>query len=112
LSSLASNGSRMTSYVTEHEPGGRATVGADGVTIEFPAFGGVRTEFHRAEFQERACFVVGRAVTSLRSVLPGTMSPLLGVNRMVTGRLDTPLGGRVLVSVHGQPIGVAQRDSA
>jgi hypothetical protein len=87
-------------------PGGAATIDDDGVTIQLPAFGGVLTEFHRAEFQEHVAYVVGRAITSERRVPPGTAVIALGVIRKVTGRLTAPLGGRVLLDTSGQPLAV------
>ena len=87
-------------------PGGAATIDQDDVTIHVPAFGGVLTEFHRAEFQEHATYVLGRAITSERRVPPGTAVVALGVWRDVTGRLTAPLGGRVLLSTSGQPLAV------
>jgi hypothetical protein len=87
-------------------PGGAATINQDDVTIHFPAFGGVLTEFHRAEFQEHATYVVGRAITSERRVPPGTAVVALGVTRDVTGRLTAPLGGRMLLNMSGQPLAV------
>ena len=49
---------------------GPATVEEDGVTVHIPAFGGVPTQFHRAEFDEHLTYVVGRAITSTRPSLP------------------------------------------
>jgi hypothetical protein len=86
--------------------GGRATVDEDGLTIHFPAFGGVLTEFHRAEFEEHPTYVVGRAITSRRSLPPGTAVPLIGITRAVVGRLDASLDGRVLVDDRGRPLAV------
>jgi hypothetical protein len=86
--------------------GSAATIDDDDVTIHFPAFGGVLTEFHRAEFQEHAAYVVGRAITSQRDVPPGTMVIAVGVIRKVTGRLTAPLGQRVLLNTSGHPIAV------
>ena len=90
-------------------PGGAATIDQDDLTIHFPAFGGVLTQFHRAEFQEHATYVVGRAVTSERRVPPGTAVVALGVTRDVTGRLTAPLGGRVLLNMNGQPLAVTPK---
>jgi hypothetical protein len=91
--------------------GGTANVDEDGVTIHFPAFGGVLTEFHRAEFQEHPTTVVGRAITSQRKVPPGTAVVAIGINRMVTGRLAAPLGDRVLLRESGEPITVLPSDA-
>jgi hypothetical protein len=86
--------------------GGTATVDEDGLTIHFPAFGGALTEFHRAEFQEHSAYVVGRAITSKRSVPPDAAVRPIGINRTVIGRLAAPLGRRVLVSAIGTPLAV------
>jgi hypothetical protein len=88
---------------------GSATVAADDVTIEFPAFGGALTEFHRAEFVEFPTCVVGHAVTSEQDVPPGTAIPAIGIRSMVKGRLDAPLDGRVLVHTDGTPVAVLQQ---
>jgi hypothetical protein len=85
---------------------GDATIEEDGVTIHFPAFGGVLTDFHHAEFQEHDAYVVGRAITYERPAAPGTAVPLAVVDRNVTGRLTGPLGGRVLLTTSGQPLAV------
>lgn len=91
----------------EHRgPGDVATIDDDGVTIHLPAFGGFLTEFHGAEFQEHATYVVGRAITSQRRVPTGTAVIAIGVIRKVTGRLTAPLGGRVLLHTSGQPLAV------
>jgi hypothetical protein len=90
-------------------PGGAATIDDDGVTIHFPAFGGFLTEFHGAEFQEHATYVVARAITSRRSVPPGTAVIAVGVIRNVTGRLRAPLGGRALLHTSGQPMAVTSK---
>jgi hypothetical protein len=74
------------------------------VTVHIPAFGGVLTEFHKAEFEEHRTYVVGRAITSTKSVPPGTAIPMVGIRRMVSGRLQAPLGNRVLVTDKGQPV--------
>jgi hypothetical protein len=87
-------------------PGGLAKIDDDGVTIRFPAFGGVLTEFHRAEFQEHANYVVGHAITSKRPVPAGTRVHLIAISRRVTGRLANPLGARVLLDTAGQPLSV------
>jgi hypothetical protein len=86
--------------------GGAATIDEDDQTVRLPAFGGVLTEFHRAEFQEHHAFVVGRAVTSEREVPPGTAVVLIGITQRVTGRLDQALAGRVLLNTDGQPMAV------
>jgi hypothetical protein len=83
---------------------GPATIEGDGVTVHIPAFGGVLTDFHRAEFEEHRTYVIGRAITSIRPVPPGTAIVAVGIRRMVTGRLQAPLGGRVLVTDKGQPM--------
>ena len=67
------------------------------------------TEFHRAEFQEHANYVVGRAITSERSVPEGRLVHLVGISRMVMGRLTSPLDGRVLVDTTGQPLAVTHK---
>ncbi|MHB2024887.1 MAG: hypothetical protein ACYCO3_16465 [Mycobacteriales bacterium] len=95
-----------TNEADQHPGSGAAAIDDDGVTIHFPAFGGVLTEFHRAEFCEHPAYVVGRAVTSERRVAPGTAVVLLGINRKVLGRLRAPLGGRVLLNRSGQPLEV------
>jgi hypothetical protein len=88
------------------QPGGLAKIDNDDVTIHFPAFGGVLTEFHRAEFQEHATYVVGRAITSKRRIPAGTAVHALGISRKVMGRLTSPLNGRVLLDTRGQPLSV------
>jgi len=92
--------------------GGDATIEDDGLTIHFPAFGGALTEFHRAEFQEHANYAVGRAITSQRRVPAGTAVRAVGVHRMLTGRLSSPLGARVLLDMSGQPMSVTSSDGA
>jgi len=89
--------------------GESAVVDDDGVTIDFPAFGGILTEFHHAEFQEHGTYVVGRAITTQRTVPPGTAVVLVGLSRMVRGRLTAPLGGRALITTSGQPVAVTTR---
>lgn len=86
--------------------GGTANVETDGVTIHFPASGGLLTEFHRAEFQEHPTCVLGRAVTSERRMPSGTAVRAIGINRKVIGRLVSPLGGRVLLGETGRPLAV------
>lgn len=86
--------------------GGSASVGEDGLTITLPASGGVLTEFHRAIFQEHDTYVVGRAITTERDVPTGTAIPLVRITRPVNGRLGSPLDGRVLVNMNGQPVPV------
>jgi hypothetical protein len=93
-------------------PGSPATVDDDSFTIHFPAFGGVLTEFHRAEYQEHASYVVGRAITSERRVPSGTAVVAVGVIRTVSGRLSAPLGGRVLLHTSGQPLAVTSHAGA
>lgn len=90
-------------------PASAASIDDDGVTIHLSAFGGVLTEFHRAEFQEHAAYVVGRAITSERRVAPGTAVALMGIDRKVMGRLMAPLGGRVLLNTSGQPLAAIPR---
>jgi hypothetical protein len=85
-------------------PVGPATIEEDGITVHIPAFGGVRTDFHRAEFEEHRTYVVGLAITSTRPVPPGTAIPMVGIRRIVSGRLQAPLGNRVLVTDKGQPM--------
>ncbi|MDQ1697583.1 MAG: hypothetical protein QOJ03_2936 [Frankiaceae bacterium] len=88
--------------------GGEATVEDDGLTVHFPAFGGVLTDFHRAEFQEHATYVVGRAITSERKAAAGTAVGMLAVVQQVAGSLASPLGGRALLNTSGQPIAVTR----
>jgi hypothetical protein len=83
-----------------------ATIEADGRTIHFPAFGGVLTQFHHAEFEEHHAYVVGHAVTAERQVPDGTGITLVGRKRQVFGLLDSPLGGRVLIDRDRQPLAV------
>jgi hypothetical protein len=83
---------------------GPVTIEEDGMTVHIPAFGGVRTDFHRAEFEEHRTYVVGRTITSIRPVPPGTAVPMVGIRRIVSGRLQAPLGNRVLVTDKGQPM--------
>jgi hypothetical protein len=92
-------------------PGGTATIDDDDddVTIHFPVFGSVLTEFHGAEFQEYAAYVVVRAITSQRSVPPGTAVIAPGVIKNVTGRLTAPLGGRALLHTSGRPMAVTSK---
>jgi hypothetical protein len=85
-------------------PIGPATIDEDGMTLDIPAFGGALTEFHRAEFEEHRTYVVGRAITSTRPAPPGTAITMNGIVRMVSGRLQDPLGNRVLVTDKGQPM--------
>lgn len=94
------------------QPGGLAEIDDDDVTIHFLAHGGVLTQFHRAEFHEHANYVVGRAITSERSVPQGTVVPMVGIGRMVMGRLTAPLDGRVLVDAKGQPLAVTAKAEA
>jgi len=91
---------------------GDATVAEDDVTIRFPAFGGVLTEFLRAEFVEYPTCVVGHAVTSQRDVPPGTAVPMVGIHSMVVGHLASPLGGRVLLHTDGSPLAVVPEDAS
>jgi hypothetical protein len=91
------------------QPGGLAEIDNDDVTVHFLAHGGVLTEFHRAEFQEHANYVVGRAITSERSVPEGRLVHMVGISRMVMGRLTSPLDGRVLVDTTGQPLAVTPK---
>jgi hypothetical protein len=37
-------------------------------------------------------------------VPPGTAIPMVGIRRIVSGRLQAPLGNRVLVTDKGQPM--------
>ena len=90
---------------------GNATVAEDDVTVQFPAFGGVLTEFLHAEFVEFPTCVVGQAVTSERDVPPGTAVPLVGIRSMVVGHLAEPLGGRVLLHTDGTPLAVLREGS-
>jgi hypothetical protein len=83
---------------------GPVTVDEDGMNVHIPAFGGVLTDFHRAEFEEHRTYVVSRAITSNRPARPGTAIPMVGISRMVSGRLQAPLGNRVLVTDKGQPM--------
>jgi hypothetical protein len=83
--------------------GSDASIQADDRTIELSAFGGVLTVFHHAVFEEHLTYVVGTAITSERSVPPGTAITAVGLIRRVTGMLDTPLGDRVLVDPLGTP---------
>jgi hypothetical protein len=91
----------------ESRSGGQAEITRDQLTVHFPGFGGALTEFHRAEFQEHPAYVVGRAITSERTAAKGTFVTLVGICRMVTGRLTSPLNGRVLVDTVGRPLSVA-----
>ncbi len=88
----------------DRESGWPATIEEDGVTVHIPAFGGVLTDFHRAEFEEHRTYVVGRVITSTRTVPPGTAIRMVGIRQMVSGRLQAPLGNRVLVTDKGQPM--------
>jgi hypothetical protein len=69
--------------------GGDATIADDRVTVRFPAFGGNLTEFHPAEFQEHAAYVVGRAITSERAAPKGSVVTAVGIRRRVTGRYES-----------------------
>lgn len=84
----------------------RALIRDDDVTLDFPAFGGILTEFLHARFDEFATCVVGHAVTRQRPVPPGTAVRAVGVRAMVTGHLNAPLGGRVLLHATGEPVAV------
>jgi hypothetical protein len=97
------------SEAEQRGPGGAATIDDDDVTIHFPVFGSVVSELHGAEFQEHATYVVGRAITSQRSVPPGTAVIALGVIKNVTGRLTAPLGGRALLHTSGQSMAVTPK---
>jgi hypothetical protein len=90
---------------------GTAQLDDDDLTIRFPAFGGVLTEFHRAEFVEYETCVVGRAVTTEREVAPGTGVHAKGISRQVIGHLGRPLAGRVLLNSHGRPLAVVKTHS-
>lgn len=92
--------------------GAAAAIDDDGVTIHFPAFGGVLTEFRRAEFQEHPAYVVGRAITSEREVPPDTPVVALGVHQEVIGQLNEPLGERVLLNTSSQPLAVTPRGAS
>lgn len=87
-----------------------ASVEPDGVTINLPAFGGVLTDFHRAEFDERDNHVIGRPITSERSVERGIGVVLIGISRPVAGQLLAPLGNRALVNAEGHPFAVIPAD--
>ena len=95
---------------TTDDPGHRhvdkASIDLDDCTLSFPALGGVFTVFHRAEFTEYPTCVVGHAVTSEKSVEPGTDVPAVSVRAMVTGHLAAPLDGRVLLHESGEPVAV------
>lgn len=86
--------------------GGHAVIDEDDRTIHFPAVGGKLTQFHRATFDEHPTYVVGRAITTRRAVPPGTAIRAIGVRKHVTGRLEDPLGERVLLNVQGVPLSV------
>jgi hypothetical protein len=90
---------------------GNATVAADDVTVEFPAFGGALTEFHRAEFVEFPTCVVGHVVASERDAPPGRPVPAIGIVSKVIGLLNAPLEGRVLLFTDGTPVAVLQHGS-
>lgn len=79
-----------------------AQIDSDGLTIHFPAFGGVLTDFIRAEFTEHDTYVIGRAVTEERPSTDPVI--LIGLQRLVVGRLEGPLGGRVLINEDGHPV--------
>ena len=81
-----------------------AEIESDGQTIHFPAFGGVLTEFLRAEFEEHATYVVGRAITEERPSSEPVI--LIGLQRPVVGVLRAPLAGRVLIGESGHPLAV------
>jgi hypothetical protein len=87
-------------------PARSAHIEPDDRIIHFPASGGVLTEFHHAEFVEYETCVVGRAVTSERQVPPGTAVHAVGITKHVTGRLERPLAGRVLLNNNGAPLAV------
>jgi hypothetical protein len=90
---------------------GNAQVDDDDLTIHFPAFGGVLTEFHHAEFVEYETCVVGRAVTTEREVAPGTAIHAVGISQQVIGHLERPLAGRVLLNSRGRPLAVVNTRS-
>jgi hypothetical protein len=96
----------------DDQPGGFAEIENDDITVHLSAFGGVLTEFHHAEFEEHHAFVVGRAITSKRSVPPGTRVLAKGIGRMVIGQLASPLNGRVLVNPKGQPMTVTPKEAS
>lgn len=89
---------------------GSARVAADDLTIHLPAFGGVLTQFHHAEFIEYDTCVVGRAITTERQVAPGTVVPAVGIVEHVVGHLKRPLAARVLLDSRGQPLAVTNTD--
>ena len=91
---------------TASRSGGHATLNADGLTLNFPAFGGILTEFHHTEFIEYPTCVIGHPVTSEKQVPPGTAVAAVGIGAMVTGYLTTPLDGRVVVRTNGEPVAV------
>lgn len=82
-----------------------ATINDDDLTLNFPAFGGILTLFHRAEFIEYPTCVVGRAITSERPSC-GRAVRAVGIRAKVTAQLNTPLGGRVLLREDGEPVRV------
>ena len=83
---------------------GRLVATVDGITVHFPAFGGVLTDFHRAEFTEYDSCVVGHPITSQRPARPGTAIPLVLIGTTVIGHLTSALGGRVLLTEAGTPV--------
>jgi hypothetical protein len=82
----------------------RLVATVDGTAVHFPAFGGVLTDFHRAEFTEYDTCVVGHPITSQRPARPGTAIQLVLIATAVIGHLDTALGGRVLLTEAGTPV--------
>lgn len=81
-----------------------AQVSSDGLGLSVTASGGLLTEFHGVDLEEHDAFVVARPVTTERSLPEGMGVHLVGIEQVVTGRLRAPLGNRVLVDLHDQPI--------
>ena len=77
--------------------GGTAYLSTDGRTVRFPAHGCALTDFHRSEFCEHDTHVIGRAITSERPKPPGGVHSY-GIGVWVTGRLQDPLGDRLLIA--------------
>ncbi|WP_029135503.1 hypothetical protein [Nakamurella lactea] len=90
---------------TTVQDSGWAYIADHGRTLQIPASGGFLTRFHGAEFDEHETYVVGRAITSRRTTT-ATAIPLSRIGTRVTGRLQNPLGDRVLLRSDGHPLGV------
>lgn len=91
---------------------GPASIEDDDRTVHVPAGGNALTEFVRCEFTETNTAVLARRITTERRVAAGTAIRAVLRVKPVTGRLNKPLGARVLINHGGQPITVVPIDHA